>query len=107
MTVVEIVITGPSRAIDQIVGELVKKKIVACAHAWEIHADFWWQGRIEQKHEVRAAMHTVERLIPLADEVARMLHPYEVSCFTCTKLSYVSHDYLEWVETTVRPPNGA
>ncbi len=99
MSFLDIYITFPTAEdAGRIVGQLLNKKIIACANIYPVQSSYWWEGRIEQAGEVAANVKTTaENWEKLVEEV-KASHPDEVPCIVKYEVE-ANPEYEEWVKS--------
>ncbi len=82
----------------RIVGELVKKRIIACANLREHDALYIENGDVVEREEIGALIKTeVGKWKELKEEIRRM-HPYKTPLLMRIDVDRVNHEYIEWME---------
>ncbi len=82
----------------EIVRNLVKKRIVACANLREHEAIYTENGKVKETREVGALLKTeVSRWKELKGEIQR-LHPYETPLLLRIDVDRVNREYAEWMK---------
>jgi len=81
---------------------LVERRLVACAqHDLGVRSLYWWEGRVEQSEEARAAWHTVAHLVPEVLQQTLAAHPDSVPGILVVPVVGGNPAYLEWVRSEV------
>jgi periplasmic divalent cation tolerance protein len=88
---------------DAIVGELLRRRLVACAQTvGPVASRYWWNGEINESNEWLVVCKTVPRRVDEVIEAVRSRHPYEVPEIVTGEITGGLSAYLDWVaaETT-------
>ncbi|MQA96050.1 MAG: divalent cation tolerance protein CutA [Streptosporangiales bacterium] len=92
---------------DEIAEVVVRERLAACAQVWgPITSTYWWEGEVETAEEWAVVMKTPAAIYPELEARIRELHPYDVPDIVATRLAAGLPDYLTWVRTETRPPDG-
>jgi periplasmic divalent cation tolerance protein len=100
-----VLMTAPSTDIAQkIATTLVAEGLAACVNIISpIQSIYTWQGKTNDDTEIlliaksRAAIFQ-ERLVP----AVRSIHPYQVPEISAIPILMGGHDYLQWMDETIR-----
>ena len=80
-----------------IIDTIVEQRLAACANIFPIESAYWWQGEIQNDHEVVTIFKTTDKLWkPLRDRIEE-IHPYEVPCIMKVDV-VVNESYQKWIE---------
>jgi len=96
----EVVITAPDPEwLENLTRELVTEGLCASAHNFApVRSVYRWQGKIHQRTEGRASLHTRAELVSrIVDRVRTAGHPYEVPGISARPISDGNPDYLQWI----------
>jgi periplasmic divalent cation tolerance protein len=96
--VCEVIITAPDPEwLHRFTTQLVADRLCAAVHMVPIQTAYRWHGRLHDKIETRAALHTRSDLVPAIVERTNREHPYEVPCIAVFPMVGGSRAYLEWI----------
>lgn len=97
-----IYITHPDlKTAKKIAGELMKKRLVACANFFPIQNSYWWKGKIENGKEVVSIVKTKKSNWGKVKKEVIRLHPYETPCIMKFEVS-ANEDYESWIKEEVK-----
>ncbi len=89
-----------ARAISQ---GLLESKLIACANILDgVQSLFWWQGKIDEAHEVLLVMKTRKVLFKKLVAKVKVLHSYDTPEVIALPIIAGSADYLKWIDDSVR-----
>ncbi|MCI0618228.1 divalent-cation tolerance protein CutA [bacterium] len=100
-----VLVTAPDEAIaKKLARSILDKKLAACVNIVPgLHSMFWWQGKIDEQHEVLLIMKTFQvKLNDLIAEVKKE-HPYDIPEILALPIIGGSEEYLQWLRDGVRP----
>ena len=80
----------------RIAGEVVQKRLAACANIFPISSVYWWDGAIQQENEWVSILKTRIDLEQALEACIRDLHPYEVPCILRHEVR-ANADYEQWI----------
>lgn len=93
---------GDSAVAENLAGELLDRRLVACATMFAVRSTYRWSGELEHSDEVQMLLkttpHALGDLLSAIDE----LHSYETPEFIVLGASG-SHAYEAWVGACVVP----
>lgn len=97
---VELVVTAPdSEWLHQFTRQLVEERLASNVHNFApVRSTYRWEGRVHERSEGRAALHTRRSLIPAIVRLARECHPYLVPSISARAIVDGNPDYLEWIK---------
>lgn len=80
----------------KIARHLLEKRMIGCANIFPITAMYWWEGKIEDGHEVVLIVKTTsERVEQVREEISR-IHPFDTPCIL--KIDTEPNEkYLQWI----------
>jgi len=95
---IAIYITYPdNKTAEEICGQLLNKKLVACANIHPIKSMYWWKGEIKKEDEVVSIVKTTsERWDEVKLEIEK-LHPYETPCIMRLEAD-ANKAYEDWIK---------
>ncbi|MCP4668301.1 MAG: divalent-cation tolerance protein CutA [Deltaproteobacteria bacterium] len=78
--------------------ELVSKRLAACANIMDnMHAIYWWDGKIQDDKEVVLIAKTKESLVPRLIEKVKSLHSYDCPCVVSLPIVDGNKAFLDWI----------
>jgi periplasmic divalent cation tolerance protein len=86
----------PKKA-EEIVFELIEKKLVACAQIFTVESHFKWQGKFERTPETLVQLKTFEHLYSAIELEITNSHPYEIPEIIATPIIHIAKPYLRWM----------
>jgi periplasmic divalent cation tolerance protein len=93
-----IVTTSSKQEAQNIVSELLKKRLVACGNIiGPISSSFWWKGTIENSEEFLILMKSQMVLFKKLEHEILELHSYEIPEIVVLPIIEGSKAYLNWV----------
>jgi periplasmic divalent cation tolerance protein len=94
-------ITNPDEETAKKVSKhLLEKKLIACSNIFPIKSMYWWEGKIEDDHEVIALIKTrEENYVTIVQEVEK-IHPYDTPCIIRIKAE-ANKSYQQWLEREI------
>lgn len=103
-THIVVLITASSGQEAEAIGKaLVESRLAACVNiSAGVCSLFWWQGAIERQEEVLMLVKSRSDLLPSVIEVVKGLHSYTVPEVVALPILAGSHDYLTWVDESLR-----
>ncbi len=88
---------------ERIAGELIKKRLIACANIIRgVRSIFRWKGRVEKTEEALLIMKSSKKNFSRIESVIKGLHSYEVPEIVSFSLDEASDNYLRWIRESVR-----
>ena len=91
-----------------VAGELVEKKLIACATiSAPMMSIYRWQGGIQRESEVTMTAKTSQEKVSVAIETLAALHSYQLPAVSAWPVEKGFEPFLQWVvdETTDKPAN--
>ncbi|MEX0660424.1 MAG: divalent-cation tolerance protein CutA [Balneolaceae bacterium] len=85
-------------------GELVKRKLAACANIINgMESVYWWEGKIETDKECILIAKTTQNNVQKITGLVKELHSYDVPCVISINLEEnEGHpEYLKWLSDSV------
>lgn len=80
--------------------QLLEQRLIACYNLFPIRSAFWWQGKIENDHEVAALLKTTPTRWSELLTSLRALHPYETPCILRFSVE-ANAEYAAWIADSV------
>ena len=75
----------------------LEARLVACANIIPgLESHYWWQGKIEQGHELLILFKTSSRQVAALEKLILSLHPYDTPEFIVLGVAQGNHRYLDW-----------
>jgi periplasmic divalent cation tolerance protein len=97
-----IVTTSSKQEAQNIVTELLKKRLVACGNIiGPIFSSFWWKETIENCDEFLILMKTQMNLFKKVEHEILELHSYEIPEIVVLPITEGSKPYLDWVNKSL------
>jgi len=95
----EVVITAPDPDwLLTLTRQLVNDGLCASVHNFSpVRSIYKWHGKVEERTEGRASLHTRRDLIPAIVERVRAVHPYEVPGISARPIIDGNPEYLQWI----------
>lgn len=78
-------------------GELVRRRLVACAQICPIESFYRWRGAVHNEPELRLLLKTTAARYPALQAAVRGLHPYELPAMYAVRVARGSEPYARWV----------
>lgn len=88
--------------LDQVVKELLKKKLVGSCQVVESNSKWNWKGNYEASKEYLLFMKTKKSLTQEIYELIKTIHTYECFEFAIFELDSCNKDYLDWIESETK-----
>jgi periplasmic divalent cation tolerance protein len=83
---------------EKIAGDLVEKRLVACANIMSAHtAVYEWNGELEKLSEVSMILKTRGELFEKVRERICKLHSYECPCIVALPILAGHEPFLQWI----------
>ncbi|MBK9337802.1 MAG: divalent-cation tolerance protein CutA [Lewinellaceae bacterium] len=82
-------------------GELVRKRLAACANVFPISSAYWWDGAVQQEGEWVSVLKTRTELEAELEAAIRDAHPYETPCILRFPVR-ANADYEQWIFDSTR-----
>ncbi len=84
---------------------LVEERLAACATLVPaVESIYRWQGKIESSQETLLVLKTASDRLPALEARLNELHSYQTPEFVVLTIESGSHDYLAWLEASLRVP---
>lgn len=94
---------GTADEAGKIAEKLVQDRLVACVNILPgIQSIYRWKDEVQKEQEVLMIMKTTQQRFDEVQRAIRSMHSYEVPEIISFPLEHGSHDYLKWIENTVR-----
>ena len=89
---------------QQLIDEILKSKLVACASKIKVDSKFWWKGKINEGKEFLIIFKTREELVDKLFKMIKEKHPYQVPEIIEIKVEKVNDEYLKWLKDVTKGP---
>ncbi len=97
-------VTAPNRAsARRIAHDVLRRRLAACANLVPIESIYWWQGALEEAHEILVVFKTRRALVGRLAAAVRPNHPYETPCVVSYAMDAGLPAYLAWIDAETRP----
>lgn len=102
----EVVITAPDpKWLYNFTRELVDHHLCSSVHNFTpVQSIYRWQGKIHERLEGRASLHTRRALVPTIVQFAKERHPYQVPGISARPIYDGNPDYLNWITAETKTP---
>lgn len=82
---------------------LVKSRLAACVNIIDnMNSMYWWEGKIQDDHEVVLIAKTREDLVPKVIGKVKSLHSYSCPCIVALPIEGGNKDFLDWIQKETR-----
>lgn len=101
----EVVITAPDPDwLLDFTRQLVDLRLCSAAHNFTpVRSVYRWEGRVHDRAEGRASLHTRVDLVPEIVRLAEQQHPYQVPGISTRPIDDGNPRYLQWIRAETRP----
>lgn len=100
-----VLVTAPAEAAPKLAGELVRRRVAACANVvGEIRSHFWWDGSVQEESESLLILKTRRDAFEPLERAVVELHPYDVPEVIALPVSRALETYARWVADEVESP---
>jgi periplasmic divalent cation tolerance protein len=82
----------------RIAGELVERRLVACAQICEIESFYRWDGALQNEREYRVLLKTRAALYGAVEAAIRERHSYELPAIHAVAIEQAYAPYAAWIE---------
>ena len=90
-------VTNPDReTAHRIAGELLARKLIACANFLPIESMYPWEGTIERSEEIVAILKTRPENVAAVTAAIEELHPYRIPCIARLPVD-ANETFAAWV----------
>jgi periplasmic divalent cation tolerance protein len=97
--IVVLVTTVSKQEAENIVQQLLKKRLIACANIAAVYSLFHWSGKIEKAEEYLVVMKSRKDLFEKLVETVKALHSYEVPEIIAIPVVEGSKAYFDWLDS--------
>lgn len=95
-------ITHPDESSAQrMAGQLLERRLVACANIFPISSAYWWQGAIQREGEWVSIVKTRLELENALEQAIQGIHPYDTPCILRWE-ARANAAYEQWIEQSTR-----
>jgi periplasmic divalent cation tolerance protein len=107
--VVVLVTCGSRAEAQRIAGEIVARRLAACANLLEarVQSVYRWKGKVEKAREFLLLIKTSARRLAALEAEVKRLHSYDVPEFIALPIIAGSPAYLRWLADCVVPEGEA
>ncbi|MBL6664799.1 MAG: divalent-cation tolerance protein CutA [Rickettsiales bacterium] len=81
---------------------LIKNKLCACVHMFQIESIYSWNEEVQTSNEVSLRIKTDQRLLNEIKEFISKNHPYEVPEIVATTIIDSGDEYQNWLKTSLK-----
>lgn len=100
---VELFLTcGSVQEAQQVVDELLQRKLIACAEMIPIQSKFLWKGEHQTSDEIKLIMHSAAHLFERVEAAVASLHSYETFVLLAVPITHISESARLWLESAVQ-----
>ena len=82
----------------QVIKNLLKDKLIACANIFKIDAIYRWEGKLEETREYAVFFKTRKELYSKVEKRIKEKHPYDCPAIFEIPITEGSSDYLSWIQ---------
>ncbi len=94
-----IYVTHPSKPeAARITGELINKRLIACANYMPIQSVFWWEGFPTTTDEIATIYKTRIENWEIVKSTIESLHKYQVPCIIRLSEVTANETYEQWIQ---------
>lgn len=87
---------------ERIAGEVVKRRLAACANIVEkISSIYWWKGEMQKDDEALLFLKSRRNRVKEIIELVKGIHSYENPAIVVFPIIDGSDEYLEWIDGEV------
>ena len=97
--IIVLVTTASKQEAENIVQQLLKERLIACANITAVSSLFRWSGKIEKTEEYLVFMKSRKDLFEKLAETVKALHSYEVPEIVAFPIVEGSEAYLGWLDS--------
>ncbi|WP_457755979.1 divalent-cation tolerance protein CutA [Thermodesulfatator indicus] len=90
---------GSEAEAQKIAKSLLEERLIACANLYPaIKSLYWWEGKIQEDHEVVLIMKTRKDLAPKVTTRVKELHSYECPCILTFSVKEGYEPFIDWIK---------
>jgi len=97
MIKIVITTTDNDKTKNEIIFNLLEKKLAACIQVKEIYSFYLWEGNVEKAKEVLILIKTLPELVEKVKEEIKKAHNYKIPEILVLE-GEVNEDYLDWMK---------
>jgi periplasmic divalent cation tolerance protein len=101
MNYIAIFCTCKEEEAKKIAGNLIEKRLIACASMLNVSSLFWWNGKVEEEKESLLIMKSREDKWENIRDSIKEMHSYEIPEIIAVPVKYGLDDYFKWVDKVV------
>jgi periplasmic divalent cation tolerance protein len=103
--VIVFITTGDSEEAGRIARRLLEDRLAACVNIVAgVDSHFWWRGRLDRAAESLLIVKTKAGLLPQIVASVKDAHSYELPEIIALPVVGGSREYLDWIDSEVKPP---
>lgn len=103
--IIVLVTCGSRKEARKIARALVGQRLAACVSEIRVPvaSTYRWKGKVESANEFLLLIKTSKKRFTAVWDAVRRLHSYEVPEIIALPITAGSHEYLDWIATSVKP----
>jgi periplasmic divalent cation tolerance protein len=86
----------------KLTAKLLKQKLAACVHFFEIKSNYFWNGKIVSEKEILVRIKSAKSLFKEIEESIKKLHEYETPQIIATDINKGSGAYFDWMNLNLK-----
>ncbi|HNE28305.1 MAG TPA: divalent-cation tolerance protein CutA [Saprospiraceae bacterium] len=95
-------VTHPDEACARrIAGQLLDKKLIACANIFPVASAYWWQESVQHDHEWVSVLKTTPELEQSLEQAVAAMHPYDLPCILRFEVR-ANVAYEQWIRDSTK-----
>ena len=83
---------------ENIVNNLLKKRLISCGQITKINSTYWWQDKIVNSDEFLIQMKSKKSLFSKIEKEIHNNHSYEVPEIVCYDILNGNKEFLNWID---------
>ncbi len=88
---------------ERIAGEVVKRRLAACANIVDkISSVYWWEGEVQKDNEALLFLKSRKDKIREIIDFVKSIHSYENPAIVVFPIVDGSDEYLKWIDEEVK-----
>ena len=103
--IVVLVTCGSAKEARRIARRLVEQRLAACVNILEVpvRSIYRWKGNVESATERLLIIKSSRKRFAALQRAVQKLHSYDVPEIIALLIESGSHDYLSWIDESIRP----
>jgi periplasmic divalent cation tolerance protein len=93
---------GNKKDAEEIAKKIVESKLAECIQLSEIESYYRWNNKIENAHEYKLEIKTLDRNYKKIEELIIKNHKYQIPEIIAHKLNKGSKKYLNWMKSEIK-----